>query len=159
VYQEGIVDNLARNMTIVVTAKNLVAQNMSVLINVTRIEHGKRLEALGKEFGVKCKFIYGADGEFVRSVVKNALESKSIKCVIASHIFKEGVNIPSLNCCINAAGGKSEIATLQALGRGLRATKTKKEVLIIDFKDTSSKYLRAHFRARYKVYKKNGWVK
>jgi len=126
VYQEGIVDNLARNMVIVVTAKNLVTKNKSVLINVNRIEHGKRLEALGLNYGVNCKFIYGNDGDDVRKRVKDALESKRIKCVIASTIFKEGVNIPSLNCCINASGGKSEIATLQALGRGLRTTKTKK---------------------------------
>jgi superfamily II DNA or RNA helicase len=158
VYQLGIVDNLARNMVIVITAKNLVAKNKSVLINVNRIEHGKRLEAMGQEYGVKCKFIHGADGDNVRSKVKAALESKRIKCVIASTIFKEGVNIPSLNACINAAGGLSEIATLQALGRGLRSTKTKKEVLIIDFKDTSSGYLRKHFRARKKIYEKNGWL-
>jgi superfamily II DNA or RNA helicase len=159
VYQEGIVDNLARNMMIVVTAKNLIAENKSTLINVNRIEHGDRIEAMGLEYGVRCKFIYGADGDDTRIRVRNALESKRIKCVIASTIFKEGVNIPSLDCCINAAGGKSEIATLQALGRGLRTTKTKKEVMIIDFKDTSNKWLRRHFRARYKVYKVNGWVK
>lgn len=159
VYQEGIVDNLARNMMIVITAKNLVAENKSVLININRIEHGKRIEAMAREYGVKCKFIHGADGNSVRMAIKNALESKKIKCVIASTIFKEGVNIPSLDVCINAAGGKSEIATLQALGRGLRTTKTKKEVLIIDFKDTSNKWLRSHFRARQKVYRENGWVK
>ena len=158
VYQEGIVDNLARNMMIVVTAKNLVAKNKSVLINVNRIEHGKRIEALTLDYGVDCKFIYGKDGDDVRTKVKNALKSKKIKCVIASTIFKEGVNIPSLDACINAAGGKSEIATLQALGRGLRTTETKKEVLIIDFKDTSNRWLRWHFYARHKVYKKNGWI-
>ena len=158
VYQEGIVDNLARNMIIVATAKNLIAENKSTLINVTRIEHGKRLEALGLSYGVDCKFIHGKDGDDVRTRVKNALESKKIKCVIASTIFKEGVNIPSLNACINAAGGKSEIATLQALGRGLRTTETKKEVLIIDFKDVCNVWLRRHFRARLKVYKKNNWV-
>jgi len=158
VYQEGIVENLARNMIIVMTANNLVKKNKSVLINVNRIEHGERIEALGLEYGLECKFIHGADGNAVRTEIRNALESKEIKCVIASVIFKEGVNIKSLDCCINAAAGKSEIATLQALGRGLRTTKTKKEVLIIDFRDTSSGYLRNHFRARLKVYIKNGWI-
>ena len=158
VYQEGIVDNLARNMVIVMTAKNLVAKNKSVLINVNRIEHGDRLEALGLEYGVDCKFIHGKDGDDVRTRAKNALESKRIKCVIASTIFKEGINIPSLNVCFNVAGGMSEIATLQAIGRGFRTTKTKKEVLIIDFKDTCNKWLRKHYRARYSVYKKNNWV-
>jgi len=158
VYHEGIVDNLARNAMIVVSAKNLTEENKSVLINVNRIEHGKILEEMGTNYGVKCKFIHGADGNDVRSRIKAALESKRIKCVIASTIFREGVNIRSLDCCINAAGGLSEIATLQALGRGLRTTKTKKKVLIIDFNDTSNMWLRKHFRARFKIYKENNWV-
>ena len=155
----GVVDNLARNMMIIVTAKNLISENKSVLINVNRIKHGKILEEMATNYGVKCKFVHGADGDDSRTKIKKALESKKIKCVIASAIFKEGVNIPSLDACVNAAGGKSEIATLQALGRGLRTTKTKKEVLIIDFNDTSNMYLRSHFRARLAVYKKNDWVK
>lgn len=158
VYHAGIVDNLARNAMIVVTAKNLTEDNKSVLINVNRIEHGRILEEMGLNYGINCKFIHGKSNDELRTEIKDALESKKIKCVIASTIFKEGVNIPSLDACVNAAGGKSEIATLQALGRGLRATKTKKVVLIIDFKDTSNVYLRRHFRARLKVYQKNGWV-
>lgn len=158
VYHVGIVDNMARNMMIVVTAKNLTKENKSVLINVNRIEHGKILEEMGTNYGINCKFIHGKSNDELRTEIRNALESKRIKCVIASTIFKEGVNIPSLDACVNAAGGKSEIATLQALGRGLRATKTKKVVLIVDFKDTSNVYLRRHFKARLKVYKKNEWV-
>jgi superfamily II DNA or RNA helicase len=158
VYQLGIVDNLSRNMVIIAIARQQTEKNKSVLINVNRIEHGQRLEALGQEWGLDCKFIHGSDGDDLRSKIKKALDSKDIKCVIASPIFKEGVNIPSLDCCINAAGGKSEIATLQALGRGLRTTKTKKEVTIIDFKDTNNKYLRRHFKARYAVYQKNSWI-
>jgi superfamily II DNA or RNA helicase len=158
VYHLGIVDNLARNMVIVMTAKKKASEGQSVLINIVSIAHGARLEALGREWGMPCTFIHGADKDDVRSRIKAALESKKIKVVIASAIWKEGVNIRSLNVVINAAGGLSEIAALQALGRGLRITKTKKTVLIIDFKDGSHKYLRKHSRERKKIYEKNGWL-
>jgi superfamily II DNA or RNA helicase len=158
VYQEGIVNNILRNRNIIEEAKEQVQRGKSVLINVNRIEHGYRLEDLAKEMKLDCKFIHGAADEDTRDRIKKALDSKETMCVIASAIFKEGVNIRSLDTCINAAGQKSEIATLQALGRGLRTTKDKKTVLIIDFKDTGNKYLRRHFRARYAIYKKNGWI-
>lgn len=158
VYQEGVVDNFWRNLMIVSEAKEQVQKGKSVLVNVNRIEHGHILEALGKEIELDCKFIHGDADEDTRNRVKKALDSKETMCVIASTIFKEGVNIRSLDTCINAAGQKSEIATLQALGRGLRTTESKKTVLIIDFKDMGNKYLRSHFRARYAIYKKNGWM-
>ncbi|RPI56486.1 MAG: hypothetical protein EHM49_00390 [Deltaproteobacteria bacterium] len=158
VYQVGVVENFTRNMLIFALAKKQVEKGKSVLINVNRLEHGYRLEALGNEWGLECKFIHGDADEDTRNRIKHALDSKETMCVIASTIFKEGVNIRSLDTCINAAGQKSEIATLQALGRGLRTTEDKKTVLIIDFKDMGHKYLRSHYRARYAIYKKNGWI-
>ena len=50
---------------------------------------------------------------------------------------------------------KSEIATLQALGRALRKHETKKEVFIYDFLD-KEKYLRDHSIARKRHYKREG---
>ena len=50
---------------------------------------------------------------------------------------------------------KSEIATLQALGRALRRHETKDKVFIYDFLD-KEKYLRNHSRARKQHYEKEG---
>lgn len=159
IYKHEIVDNSERNSIIIDEAYKQTQKGKSVLININLIEHGKILETLGLQQGISCEFIYASADSDLRDKIKEALDSKKIGCVIASAIFKEGVNIPSLDCCINAAGGKSEIATLQALGRGLRTTKTKKEVLLIDFQDTGHPHLRRHFKIRYEIYKKNKWVK
>ena len=58
----------------------------------------------------------------------NWLKSGKIQCVIATVSWVEGVDIPNLTCVINAGGGKSEIQTLQKIGRGLRKTETKDTV-------------------------------
>ena len=50
---------------------------------------------------------------------------------------------------------KSEIATLQALGRALRRHESKDKVFIYDFMD-KEKYLREHSNARKRHYKKEG---
>ena len=73
-------------------------------------------------------------------------------------MYKEGVDIPSLDGCIQAGGGKSEIATYQNIGRGLRRTKTKHVVLIFDFMDKQHDYVKKHYLARYALCKENGWL-
>ena len=50
---------------------------------------------------------------------------------------------------------KSEIATLQALGRALRRHETKDKVFIYDFLD-KEKYLKAHSKARKGHYENEG---
>jgi len=50
---------------------------------------------------------------------------------------------------------KSEIATLQALGRSLRKHESKSKVFVYDFLD-KEKYLSNHSKAREKHYRKEG---
>ena len=50
---------------------------------------------------------------------------------------------------------KSEIATLQALGRALRRHDSKQKVFVYDFLD-KEKYLADHSRARKRHYKREG---
>ena len=68
------------------------------------------------------------------------------------------LNIPELNVVINDAGGKSEIATLQAIGRGLRRTVNKSELIIYDFFDNSHHYLVSHFGERFSLYCDMNWI-
>jgi len=77
--------------------------------------------------------------------------------VICTVVWKEGIDIPSLDCVINAAGGKSEIATLQAIGRGLTKIEGKDETEIIDFLDPY-KFLAQHAIMRLQIYVKMGWL-
>ena len=51
---------------------------------------------------------------------------------------------------------KSEIATIQAIGRALRVTKSKTEAIIFDFYDDTI-YLSKHSKARIKHYKAKGF--
>ncbi len=55
--------------------------------------------------------------QHIRDTIQMDLNSKKLMGVVCTTAWKEGINIPSLDVIINAAGGKSEIATLQNLGR------------------------------------------
>lgn len=160
VYYNGIVINADRNLTVLEEAWSRVKQGKSVLINVIQLAH---IEALMNMASTKFpKFNIEAINSNIkkedRDLIKERFKSKDLKCVIATVSWAEGVDIPSLDCCINAAAGKSEIATLQKIGRGLRKTNQKSEVEIVDFKDVSHEFLFKHFKERYKIYKANKWV-
>jgi len=77
--------------------------------------------------------------------------------LIASSIYDEGVDLPEVNVLIKASGGKSEVKTIQQVGRGLRPKKEK--LIVYDFNDMNSKFLSAHSKKRIKTYKQEGFLK
>jgi len=159
VYEKGIVFNRARNRLIVKEARKLMDEGNTVLILVVQIAHGDNLVDLAKRlYGLDIPFVQGATDSEARMGVKKSLENKSIKIVIATAVFREGVNIPSLNSVINGCGGKSETMTLQAVGRGLTVVKGKNEAIIVDFLDLSHNYLISHIAERLALYSDMGWI-
>lgn len=157
-YEEGIVYNELRNRLILKTASDYVKEGKSVLILVVRTEHGKTLASLASEYFTKrLRFLYGATDEELRLISKDLLKNKSLKCLITSVIWKEGVDVPSLDVVVNAAGGKSEIATIQSVSRSLTRTKEKEEGRVVDFFDPSNRFFVDHFGHRLSTYMDNGW--
>jgi superfamily II DNA or RNA helicase len=157
---EGIVNNIARNRLILETADDLRKQGLTSLILVVRLEQGELLEKMGKsEYrDTRWNYINGSSEKDIRDKVKRALESGTTDCVIATCIWNEGVDIPSLGAVINGCGGKSEIATVQKIGRGLRKTAAKQKVYLVDFFDQSHKILIDHFGHRVCLYSELGWL-
>ena len=157
-YEEQIINSRTRNRIVIKAVKKRVLKNKSCLIMVKEIEHGENLMEMAEVLNLdNIIFIQGKTEGKQRQEVKQALQDKKIKAVIVTAIWREGVNIPSLDCIVNAVGGKSEIMTLQAIGRGLRTFKGKEEVEIIDFIDCH-KYLSSHFTRRLQIYVRNKWI-
>ena len=165
-YDLGIVNCVKRNELIINTAINHINEGKSLLIIVNKIAHGENLIGCAydmcdipkKEFSSYFQFIQGKTTSDKRDSVKTALINKKLSCVIATTIWCEGVDIPELDVVINAAGGRSEIRTLQIIGRGLRGTKNKKEVIIVDIFDPHNHHLLRHWGERFTLYTDQGWV-
>jgi len=157
VYQEGVVERSSRNALIAQTIKKHIDAGESILVLIAHIEHGHRIQEACRQIGFDIPFVHGQSSGEERALYRKALDKKEILCLIASTIFKEGVNIRSLDVILNAAGGKSEIPTLQAIGRGLRTTESKNSVTVYDFFDPSHRYLIEHFGERMLIYFENGF--
>ena len=124
-----------------------------ILILTKSLDHGRALENL---LGESCQFLEGANsiGERYKAISRfRGCPESSV--LIGTKILQTGINIEEITHFINARGMKSEIATLQALGRALRKHKSKEKVYIYDFLD-KEKYLREHSLARKGHYKREG---
>ena len=132
---------------------------MTTLIFVTQIEHGLILvDLLEEQLNCKVPFIRGEMPEEQRTKVKKGLISNRINVVISTTSWREGVNVPSLSAVVLGGGGKSEIQTLQGIGRGLRKTKDKDEVIIVDFLDLTHFHLIRQTGERLGIYSDNSWL-
>jgi superfamily II DNA or RNA helicase len=155
-YDKYIVYNDERNDRIENITKGIIEQNgrPRILILTKSLDHGRLLEARFNR--MQCEFLEGANsvGERYKSISRFlAHEQGSI--LIGTRILQTGINISEITHLINARGMKSEIATIQALGRALRTSDNKDQVFVYDFKD-KEKYLASHSKERIKHYKKEG---
>jgi len=155
VYDQFIVNNEERNNKIKEIANDIRKKNerARILILTKSLDHGRTLENL---LGGECQFLEGANsiGERYNSISRFR-RCRDSSILIGTKILQTGVNIEEITHFINARGMKSEIATLQALGRALRKHETKEEVYIYDFLD-QEKYLREHSLERINHYTREG---
>ena len=94
----------------------------------------------------------GKDSLAERDKELKKFTSEGNQVIIGTNIFQTGIDIPEITHLINARGLKSEIATLQALGRALRIHESKNQVYIYDFYDKVP-YLHKHAKLRIRAYK------
>ena len=146
-YTQLIVHNDKRNELI----SNIAKQSYGVtLLLVTQIEHGKLLE----EMIPNSVFVHGSEDMNVRRSVLEMMRESNARVYIASPIFDEGIDVPSIDTLILAAGGKSNIKVLQRVGRGLRVKENGGGLCVHDFIDDTNKYLLEHSDARIATYEK-----
>jgi len=172
-YKKGIVKNEIRNRMIVDICKNkYLNSDKTILILIRMIQHGKILKDMLLDSGIEnsdLEYVHGSTPKFVRSGVKEKFRNKEIRIVIASQIWNEGVNIPSVDVLIKADGGggheikgdKGVRSVVQQIGRVLRKplngidvdTSIENIVEIYDFNDNIHKDLARHSKNRIDTYK------
>ena len=83
--------------------------------------------------GYPSKALSGNDSEAKRRSVVKDLEKGVIKYIVTVDIFNEGIDIPCINQVVFLRNTNSNIVYIQQLGRGLRKSKGKEYVEILDF--------------------------
>lgn len=155
VYQKGIEENLARNITAGYFARDHARKKEPFLVLVNTINHGNHIM---KRMPQGTVFLTGKNDVGLRIRALKELAARKIPGIVATPIFDEGVDAPAIKVLILAAAGKSEIRLLQRLGRGMRQKKDGDNKLIVyDFEDKGNEYLEHHAAERRSVYVEEGF--
>jgi superfamily II DNA or RNA helicase len=148
-YQFGIVENRARNREIAETVKLLRQLNKSILILVEQLDHGRNIQEYLT--GFIGQYVTGSDAVETRRRVLKDLQMRKLDYAIGTRIWNQGIDVPALDCIINAGGYKGTILTLQKYGRPLTKREGKDYGLVIDFLDDNYPSLYKHAQQRQKT--------
>jgi len=116
IYSECVSKNEDFNLHVADTANFLIENNLSTLVLVQHIHHGKYLHS--KIPG--SVLVTGKLSNKKRLQAIQDLRDKKCLCMIATCLADEGLDIPTLDAALLAGGGASATRVHQRIGRTLR---------------------------------------
>lgn len=137
IYKRYIVENDVYNIQVANDAINMWRSGMNTLILVTQINHGNAIADIIKSMGIDVSFISGKSGMKRRKQAIQDMRDGRISLLIASTIADVGLDIPRLQCIVEAGAGKSSVTALQRLGRIMRPYYNKEECIFITYRHTA----------------------
>ena len=143
----GIVGNEARNAKAIKLALHHAKD--STLMLVGKIEHG---ESLAEKIP-GSQMVFAKMGPKRRRAAIEGFANGDIKCMIATSLADEGLDVPRANVLIQISAGRSAAKAEQRTGRVLRAFHDKTQGVIHDFADVQHYFLAAQSRQRIAVYR------
>jgi superfamily II DNA or RNA helicase len=155
---QGLVSQLIsderRNAKIARIADREVRNGNSVLILSRRIEH---LELIAKAMQSDTEILAAATRTKAdRKDVLANFKSGNIRCVLATQLADEALDVPRLNRVLLVHPGKHEGRIIQQIGRAIRQHTTKSDAVIFDFVDWHTSVLRRQWKKRRQTYIKEG---
>ncbi len=129
VYREAIVRSAGRNDLVVACALKAPAP---LFVFVKEVAHGREITRKLARAGLRARFVWGAQDTAKRTAAVNDLVGGKLDAIVCSVVFQEGLDVPSLRSVIVASGGKSVIASLQRVGRGMRVERDASGTVVKD---------------------------
>jgi superfamily II DNA or RNA helicase len=159
---EWIVTNEKRNQFIVNLAEKLKG-NTLILFNYVQ-KQGIPLFELIKKSSKESHFISGKTETEMREQIRKIVDKSNNSIMVASYgTTSTGINIRNIHNIIFASPSKSVVRVLQSIGRGLRKSEKKENVVIFDISDDLryKKYVNhtyRHLEERLRIYTKERFV-
>lgn len=154
---EDMVRHAGRNKLIAGLVVGEALEGRKILVLTKRIEHYKALEQI---LGERDLFHYIDSEDKERNDKLAAFKNGDMDYTAifgTTSLLAVGLDIPSFDTLILACDMKSEVLTVQAVGRILRLFEGKPEPKIIDLWDNKTATFSRQFRVRSGIYKQKGW--
>ena len=154
--QNALVKDDKRNRLIAELALREIKAGHSVLVLSRRIEHLERvmylMDTLGDNTG-NVQILTGSVPKPKRRSMLDKFRAGKIKCILATQLADEALDVPILSRVILTYPGKHEGRIIQQVGRALREHPLKEDALIIDIVDDNISVLRRQYEERLSAYK------
>ena len=147
---ERILSNKERNDRIVEVAN----ESQACLVLVASIEHG---EALQQRIPMST-LVYSKLSKKKRRAAIEAFRDGTLKCMIATSLADEGLDVPRAAVLVLAAGGRSAGKLEQRAGRVMRPHESKDFGTVHDFADRGARLAHSQYLARAKTYRALGYT-
>lgn len=157
-FDQGIAKNTQRNQMVATIAQQAIAAGESVLVLIKTKEQGRILLELIP--GSKLVFSSMSAKEGKREKIIAELTEGKIKCLIATSLADQGLDVPCVGTVIMAMGGKGGKNGYLIEQRSARAQRThgvKEFGNVIEFYDAGHPMLVNQSWLRYKAYKRLGF--
>jgi superfamily II DNA or RNA helicase len=142
-----------RNNLIAEVVDGEIAEGHTILVLSRRIEH---LEAIAELMLEDAEILTGKRSKSERMDMLNRFRKGEIRCLLATQLADEALDIPRLDRICLTHPGKHEGRIIQQIGRALRIHASKKDAVIFDFIDGKVGVLRRQWNQRKATYKKLG---
>lgn len=150
---DALIGNDLRNQDIIQLALSEMADGQSVLVLVAQVEHGQQLaEKIPGSVAVYAKI-----GAKKRKEAIEGFRDGSLKCMIATSLADEGLDVPRASVLILASVGRSARLVEQRTGRVMRPHESKERGVIYDYADRGAAMAHWQHLARLRIYRKLGY--
>jgi superfamily II DNA or RNA helicase len=143
-----------RNQQIADIANEEIQAGNSVLVLSRRIEHLERI-SLKMNKG-EFEILTGKRPKEDRKSILEDFRDGTLKCVLATQLADEALDVPRLNRVVLTHPGKHEGRLIQQIGRAIRQHPDKTDAVIYDVFDGRVGVLRRQWAQRKQAYKKAG---
>lgn len=150
-----------RNEQIAEVVNGEIVEGNSVLVLSRRIEH---LERIAEQINGEAEILTGKRSRVDRKRILKDFRSGKIRCLLATQLADEALDVPRLNRVVLTHPGKHEGRIIQQIGRAIRTHPEKTDAVIYDIVDWRIGVLRRQWSERRRTYKQNkisikGWGK
>lgn len=91
-------------------------------------------------------------------IMRNAFAKGTLRYVISTTVFRQGVNFTKLQVLVRCDGTTSKVMGIQIPGRLARLAEDKDYAYLIDFNDTFCSWAAGRSRARKSLYAEQQWI-
>ena len=152
-YYQDVVYNRKRNDAVEQLARLAWQEGRSVVVLAEWLPHLKDLSQ--RLHDIPHYVISGQIDVDDRVKAKQKFNKGQVRLIITNKVFKKGIDIPKLDCIIDAAGMKSRTDCIQKYGRGARLCPGKEGLLYFDIGDKGSYFLEATCKVRSEEFRRN----